>query len=256
MNSRAEDAMRKREDISRFMVHLTRDDETEWPEGVGGTARKNFEEILDDGAIFPIKPHCLHGRLIRQWPQKVQDRFRVACFTETPLHQIKHLLNLPWRQVKLEPYGFVFERDFLYQKDAQPATYINEYYGNKAQRNAFDRIFSIASKNSFSGLSWRVLPFVNVMHDGHDFAWEREWRVAGEVRFDLDDLVCVILPEYEGDLRGRMATKGIAAIDPDWGQERVVAELASQQRRTKQIWKDKLPKHGLKPKLKLAQAGA
>jgi hypothetical protein len=93
----------------------------------------------------------------------------------------------------------------------------------------------------------KILPLVNVMHDGHDFGWEREWREMGDVEFELNDLVCVILPERETDLREQMATKGITAIDPDWSHEQVVAELASQQRRTKQIWKGKLPK--LKPKL-------
>jgi len=80
-----------------------------------------------------------------------------------------------------------------------------------------------------------------------------EWRVIGDVEFELDDLVCVILPEYETDLRKQMAAKGIAAVDPDWSHEQVISELASQQRRTKQIWKDRLPK--AKPKLKLANTG-
>ena len=42
-------------------------------------------------------------------------------------------------------------------------------------------VYSIAAKGNFTGKTWRILPFVNVMHDGHDFAWEREWRVAANV---------------------------------------------------------------------------
>src|SRR5437016_3781867 len=104
MNNRAEEAMRFREDISRFMVHLTRDDENEWPEGSGGDARHNFESILDHKSILAIKPHCLHGDLIRKVPEKTQDKFKVACFTETPLAQIKHLLAVTRRQIDLEAY--------------------------------------------------------------------------------------------------------------------------------------------------------
>jgi hypothetical protein len=57
--------------------------------------------------------------------------------------------------------------------------------------------------------------------------------VIGNLTFDLDDLVCVIMPEHEDDLRKQMAVKGIAAIDPQCNIEWVVAELAGQQRRTK-----------------------
>jgi hypothetical protein len=200
--------------------------------------------------VNAIKPHCLHLPMLKFQPKSIREKFKVACFTETPLTEVKNLLNIP-RKINLEAYGLVFERDFLLRKGAQPAQYFSEYHGNMAQRMAFDTIYNISAKNGFTGKMWKILPLVNVMHDGHDFAWEREWRVIGNVEFDLDDLVCVILPESETELRKQMATKSIAAIDPDWSHEQVVAELAIQQRRTKQIWKDRLPK----PKLKLAKIG-
>ena len=92
------------------------------------------------------------------------------------------------------------------------------------------------------------LPLVNVMHNGHDFAWEREWRVIGDVAFDFGDLVCVILPEDEYELRDRMARIGVPAIDPAWGYEKVILELATQQRSTKKVWKAVSPP--TTPKLK------
>lgn len=241
MNSGAERVMRKRDDISRFMVHLTRDDVREWPVGEGGDASRNFQKIMEEKTIRAIKPHCLHGDRVRKLPSKLRRKFRVTCFTETPLNQIKHLIDVTGRQIDLEAYGFVFERDFLYQLDAQPAIYINDYSDSNAQRRAFDSIYEVSAKKEFTGRMWRTLPFVNIMHNGNDFVWEREWRVVGDVPFTLGDLVCVILPEYETQLRREMAAKGIAAIDPDWDHEQVVAELASQQRRTKAIWKAKVP---------------
>jgi len=254
MNSRAEAAMQKRDDMSPFMIHLTRNDAGEYSDSsVGGSARENFESILEDKRIIAVEPHCLHGDLIRKLPGKTQRQFRVACFTETPISHLKRFLEVR-RGVQLEAYGFVFERDFLYEKDAQPAIYFSEYYGNKAQRQAFDKVYSIAAKGNFTGKTWRILPFVNVMHDGHDFAWEREWRVAADVEFDFSDLVCVILPECEHGLRKKMAAEAIPAIDPDWNHDQVVQEFRKQQRRTRQIWKDKLPK--AKPKLALARTGA
>ena len=253
MHSGAMEISRRRDDISQFMVHLTRDDEAEWSAG-GGSAKHNFTQILNDRKILALKPHCLHGPRLKFKPRQVREQFNVACFTETPLTQIKHLLNLP-RKINLEGYGFVFERDFLLQKGAQPAQYFSEYHGHEEQRAAFDAIYDLSVRNHFTGKTWKILPLVNVMRDGHDFSWEREWRVVGGVEFELDDLVCVILPEDEDHLRKQMAAQGIAAIDPEWRHEQVVAELGSQLRRTKQIWMDKLPKPVPKLKLKLSKTG-
>ena len=211
-------------------------------------ASHNFEEILDDRKILAIKPHCLHAPRLKSQPERIREKFKVACFTETPLAEVKHLLNIR-RRINLEAYGFVFERDYLLQKGAQPAQYFSEYHGHKAKRVAFDTIFDLSEKTRFSGKMWKILPLVNVMHDGHDFAWEREWRVVGDVEFDLEDLVCVILPEYETNLRKELAAKGIAAIDPEWSHEQVVVELARQQRRTRRHWKDKAFKPVTKPNL-------
>lgn len=114
----------------------------------------------------------------------------------------------------------------------------------------------MASKKNFTGTIWHVLPFVNVMHDGHDFTWERESRIRGHLNFELQDLVCVILPVDESELRERMEHVGIAAIAPEWNYEEMIGELARQQRKTKKIWKDKLVNRAAgKGPVKLVKAG-
>jgi hypothetical protein len=237
MNRRAEIAMEKRGDVSMFMVHLTRDDRNDRTESEGGRcARDNFSNMVDVKGIYALGLHCLHGDRIRALPEEKQRPFRVTCFTETPLDQIGRLLDVGFRKINLEPYGFVFKREFLYQKGAQPAIYINDYGPNKS-RDAIECIFEIGAKNKFSGRTWPLLPLVNVMHNGHDFAWEREWRVIGDVEFGYEDLVCVILPEGEYKLRERMARIGVPAIDPTWCYEKVILELSVQQRSTKNVWK-------------------
>ncbi|HEX3149667.1 MAG TPA: hypothetical protein VHR66_16445 [Gemmataceae bacterium] len=202
----------------------------------GRTARDNFENILSTKTICALGVHCLHGDRIRALPEKKQKQFRVACFTETPLDQLGTLLDVGFRKFQLEPYGFVFQRDYLCQKGAQPAIYINDYVPNRS-RGAADCLFEIGVKNGFSGRTWPLLPLVNVMHDGYDFTWEREWRVIGDVDFQFDDLAAVILPEDEYDLRDRMTRIGVPAIDPKWGYEKLVLEMASQQRSAKKAWK-------------------
>jgi hypothetical protein len=222
-----------REDLSRFVVHLTRNDKTEG----GATARKNFLDILEERTILASRSHCLHGRQVHQLTKAQQKSFKVACFTEVPLNQIRFLTRkIDGRSIKLSSYGFVFSKKFLIEKGAQPAIYINNYSGNTHLREAVDRIWERAKADDFTDSIWRLLPFVNIMHSGYDFTWEREWRTRGPLKFRLKDLVCAILPgQGDDDIRERLAKSGIAAISPKWTYERIVQELASQQRRTKTI---------------------
>lgn len=233
-----------REDFSRFVIHLTRDDRKTFPEG-GATARKNFLTMLRERRIGAFQPHCLHHKQVAGLSNKqVREAFNVACFTEVPITQIRLMVGeIPKRNIELQPYGLVFTRDFLVKKGAQPAIYINSYGQNKYAREAVDAIFDAAQKNNFRGRGWRILPFVNAMHEKYDFTWEREWRVRGDVSFALSDLVCAILPpDSDDDVRDVLARSGIAAISPTWTYERIVEELASQQRKTALSLKKLLPK--------------
>ena len=174
--SKAE-AVKDRSDISRFVVHLTRDDSKDFDDGA--TALDNFSNIIDERKIVALQPHCLHGSRI---PNKMKNKFSVCCFTEVPLTEL-HLLtdDIPGRKIKLSEYGIVFTREFIISKGAQPAIYINSYDGNTMMREAADMICDIAEKRKFkTGKLWRILPFLNAMHERCDFSWEREWRLNGD----------------------------------------------------------------------------
>ena len=96
-----------REDISQFIVHLTRDDRDTFDAG-GSTARRNFLAIMKSRKIIAVRPHCLFNRRLEELTERYQAKLNVACFTEVPLSQI-HLLvgEIPGRQIELKPYGFV-----------------------------------------------------------------------------------------------------------------------------------------------------
>ena len=97
--------------------------------------------------------------------------------------------------------------------------------------------------SDFTDESWHLLPFVNAMHERYDFTWEREWRVLGDLTFQPSDIVCVILPETGAeDLRAELIKSGVAAVSPSWNYERIVQELALQQRKTKLHFKDLIRK--------------
>lgn len=228
-------ASRDREDISQFVVHLTRDDQKDFSTG-GATARKNFLRILRERRIGAFRAHCIFNPLLGKAPSDVQEKFRVACFTETPLNQL-HLLarNIPGRSVILEPFGFCFRKSFLVEAGSQQAVYINSYGGNGWLKDSVMALYKrFVTTEELEEPEWRILPFLNAMHEKYDFSWEREWRVRGDLKFKLADLVCVILPnEGEEDLKAGFADAGIAAISPGWRYEDIVGELAKQQRATK-----------------------
>jgi hypothetical protein len=138
-----------RMDISRFFLHLTRDDRN--TDENGAPARDNFLRILDERQILNIRPHCLHAARV---PNEKIEAFRVACFTETPLTEIRHLLDIPGRRIDLQPYGFVFKRRFLMAKGAQQAVYINNYFEFKRVRQSYDSIFERALRTKFAGDDW------------------------------------------------------------------------------------------------------
>jgi hypothetical protein len=106
-----------RDDISRFMVHLTRDDRPTDTEH-GMEAADNFLNILRTRQIVALRPHYLHASKV---PERHKRKVNVCCFTEFPLSQIEHMIGyMPGRQVQLEPFEFVFKREFLIEKPAQP----------------------------------------------------------------------------------------------------------------------------------------
>ena len=68
------------------------------------------------------------------------------------------------------------------------------------------------------------------MHEKYDFSWEREWRTHKDFKFELADIVCIILPEEgEEDIKEKAAKSGIAVISPEWTYEQIVFKLSVQQ---------------------------
>jgi hypothetical protein len=91
-------AVRSREDISPYLGHPTRDNTNHFPR-TGKDAGKTFNDI---------------------WNQKVirARRVLVACFTATPLSQLRHFVSVYCRDYRFEAYGFIFERETLLMKGA------------------------------------------------------------------------------------------------------------------------------------------
>lgn len=232
----SQNASGKREDFSRFIVHLTRDDTDTFKNG--SSARENFISILKSKEILCSRPHCLYNKQLTKLSEELRDKFNVSCFTEVPLSQI-HLLTkkIEGRQIELSPYGLVFSKEFIVKNGGQPAIYVNSYSGQDWIRQSVDRLFKVSlNEETLDDPLWRLLPLINAMHEKCDFSWEREWRFCRSFNFEIKDLVCVILPEMgEDKLKEQSSKAGLAVISPGWTYEQIISELASQQRMTKKL---------------------
>jgi hypothetical protein len=231
---------RDREDISRFLVHLTR-----YHDHV--VACKNLISILKDKTIYAKNAHCLVMHKLRQmnFSKKLQQEFYTVCFTETPLPQIKQLTKeIEGRRIKLSPYGLVFWKDELFEKGASPAIYINAK-GTSVSSFLIDEFESIFKDvTTFKGLKEKEAHYKNIVHyyslinvvkDQHDFMWEREWRHHGDFKFYYKSVAAIIAqnPERFKELCKNDCTdqlkrylNRIPFISPEWTYEELIEELA------------------------------
>lgn len=233
-----------RGDVSRFLVHLTRD-------YGGAPARRNLLSMLLKKRIEARNPHCLFVHQIKSelgLTSTLQKQFNSVCLTEAPLDQIQHLSKeIPSRKIHLRPYGLVFWRDDLLERGANPALYISDKSPGLRQhllaqfrghfcRNGTHENFVKAHGAAKAGAIINYYSLVNLISKKHDFSWEREWRFRGQLTFDYQALVAIIAENPE-EFRGALEKASsripsakqllrIPIISPAWGYELVVEEMS------------------------------
>jgi hypothetical protein len=233
---------RIRDDFSNFVVHLTR-------HYSGQSARENLISIIENKTIKARNAHCLFKYDITRLNLSVvlQNSFKTVCFTETPLLQIDRLTgDIPGRQVELEPYGLVFNKETLLKKGGNPAIYIN---GNSHLKNYLLEQFrahfrDIKSLRRFKQRQRlyhesiiQYYSLVNVISSNHDFTWEREWRFCGDFKFKYIDVVAIIArnPETFSRLCEKRLSKiklmyfqRLPVISTDWTYEDILDAMSVQ----------------------------
>jgi hypothetical protein len=153
-------------DMSDYLVHFT--------------SESNLLSILRDGEVKPLT----HGGWAMKDPATKHLQMS-ACFSEIPVDVIDRLTKRRGR------YGIGFRRDFIRDQGGGRL-----WYAAEPQRtmvfNTFKEIWwtDTARTNPL----WKLLPFFDSVTSGHDFTWEREWRVPGGVLFGLADVAFLIVP--------------------------------------------------------------
>lgn len=206
------EALDERNDISNFVVHLTKDTSN-------GSALENLLSIINDEKIRAYNHHCLFSHMLNTENLDIQKKFYSTCFTETPLENIKYLLDIRGRQVNLQPYGLVFLKQTLLEKGGNPAIYTFQ----EDLKNYFIKMYDNNINPHFGSL-------INVVKDKHDFYWEREWRINGDFNFNCFNIIAIIAPEEKHEsIRQSLkdsVIKKIIIIDPKWSYKNFVFELS------------------------------
>jgi hypothetical protein len=233
---------RGREDLSKFLVHLTRKFDAQ-------AADDNLISILRERLIHARNVHCLFKHELSRFgfTALLSAEFNTVCFTEAPLMQLRRLTGrIPGRQIALQPYGLVFNKDTLLTQGANPAIYLNakgtrlREYLLARFRADFHRIRSLKRLKQKQQEYYRSIvqyySLVNIIRDNHDFTWEREWRKKGSFPFRYIDVVAIIAADpddFEAKCKRELSAEKfryiemLPIISPYWNYEDIVETMSA-----------------------------
>ncbi|WP_412161595.1 hypothetical protein [Curtobacterium flaccumfaciens] len=188
-------------DLSPYLVHLTRTEE-------------DLISIVKEGQINGSGPYgpWIPRDTNRVLPE-VKKRHRSVCLTEIPLDEIGRIAE----GRRPRPWGLIFRKETLRAKyGAQPLWYLKDPSPElEAIRTAMD-----AAANDPAAPIWRLTPFiadVRSIESGrpNDWQWEREWRVRGNLAFDLDDVAYILHAEAGRKEFADEVSVGVPYLSPD-----------------------------------------
>jgi hypothetical protein len=155
------EVLNRRNDLSTFVVHLTRDSLT-------SSAHDNLTSIIQ-GRTLEAKSPMGWAKQQDDPNDPSQQSQRVVSFSETPLEHIYSLVaDILGRQINLRPYGLAFTKMAARRIGINPVWYVDRTAGAPhgwQVSNAINQLRDAAiSSGSFHGTpTARVLPFFEVM---------------------------------------------------------------------------------------------
>lgn len=238
---RIENLLDRRSDLSTFLVHFTRDNES--------PAKENLLGILRSCKLEARNVYGLGKELSEKYPA-VAETQRSVCFTETPLeHTWMMCRRIEGREFQFKEHGLAFTKSFARRRGVNPVWYIDTTPGTGVPggrdwlTNPIKSLIADAEsaeeldQNQIAACPiFKLTPFFETMgsHSRRkEFWWEREWRHVGDFSFDFEDIVVAFAPALEHpELRQALKDdpgsldRCPTFIDPTWGLERIIGTLA------------------------------
>ena len=215
-----EEFLNKKRDFSSFLVHLSKDSvET------NGNSRMSAKEVLNsilaEQTLRAYNPYCLFNDKLESESDSLQEKFRVVCFTGTPIHQIDLLLKKVYgRHSTFEPYGLVFKKEYIKKCGGNPVFPID----GSLLLTLLQQLYDDAIKTGCLGRVNRLLALVSKCNGTMDFYWEREWRIVGNLEFNLSDIYCGLCNEEDiAYFENKYAPAKF--ISPHWGISNILDKL-------------------------------
>ena len=216
----AEYLLSRRNDLSSYLVHLTR--------AYGElTSADNLRRILKRGRLLARNPHCLFSSKIDSLSPDHSDLFNTVCFSEIPLSDLNYLTHkMEGRSCNLSQYGLVFHKTVVRDAGGNPVFYVDTRSTDGSKRcDALWDCFRAATKSGkTSHPFYSFLPFVNKVGRNYDFSWEREWRVVGDFDFKLSQVFLALAPESKLRIFEERFPE-IPWVSPRWGRDRMLSKL-------------------------------
>jgi len=212
-----EEFFAKKRDFSPLLVHFTKDDEY-------FCAKDVLDVILSEKILKAFNHYCLFSPNLKETQNiSLQDKFKVVCFTETPIDQIDVLLmEVSGRNFNPKPYGLVFKKEYIRRQGGNPV-----FYTTKKIAKPFWQLYRLLSdkeKEQSSGEVCKLLALVTLCDQTMDFHWEREWRIVGDLQFKLNDIYCGLCPE-ENIAYFESKYSQVKFISPRWGINKILDKL-------------------------------
>jgi len=230
------DLLRKRSDLSGFVVHFTRrGSDAISPE-------KNLKSILKTQTIEARTPFGAATRLLESKKKRDLGSQKCVSFSETPLEHLDCFTQpVPNRSICLSPYGLAFAKMTARRMGVNPVWYVDITPGHDWLMNPINELLRKevrrARRFARSPLA-RIAPFIEQMGSGvsrdgfgyrKEFWWEREWRYRGNFHFLLEDVTLGFAPALRIDPLEKFAAKlgtRISFVDPKWSLDKIVAHLS------------------------------
>ena len=170
------------DDFSDFVTHFTKPTPPR-------SAYDNSLSILGSCQVNAANPFGIARK-----SAPVPASQNAVCFSEVPLHCLSRIAKRRSR------FGIGFTKEFAKSKGALPVWYVEK---DSVQHKTIDGLMSKALSSASPGSDpiWTLTPFIDVPGDyptgTYRFEWEREWRLVGNLRFELKDPAFLILPEED-----------------------------------------------------------
>lgn len=167
----------RRSDMTRAVTHLTKEAKID---GKDLSALEVLVKIL--------KEKKLKGSTTKSG--FIVGNMKAVCFQETPLYSLSENIiyeeeleeNSKNPKVRYRPFGLSFDKQYIYEKGGRPVIYDKT---NEAKE--------YLTREQY----WRIVSY-DLSDDDKIIDWthEREWRVPGDLKFNLGQ-VSVVVKDYD-----------------------------------------------------------